>query len=264
MPSPFPGMNPYLEHSDFWAEVHHWLITLIAEALVPQVRPQYRVAIEKRIYEINQPYGDNPPLIGIPDVMVKRQSTDTDQKTSNVAVAPPVTQPVIVTVPMPDQIQQAYLEVREIATGQVITVIEILSPVNKRSGEGRENYQKKRQRILGSLTHLVEIDLLRGWQPMPILNHDFQTDYRILVSCSDLRPQANLYEFNLPDPIPAFSLPLRSQDQKPVLDLQELLHRLYDRAGYDFAIDYNQEIVPPLSDQNVSWVNTLLQDRELI
>ncbi len=83
---------------------------------------------------------------------------------------------------IPEKIKQAYLEVREIATRQVLTAIEILSPVKKRSGEGRITYLKKRQSILGSLTHLIEIDLLRGWQPMPIIDNSIQSDYRLLVS----------------------------------------------------------------------------------
>ena len=54
MPNPFPGMNPYLESPDFWPEVHHLLIGILQESLVPQLVPKYRVAIEKRIYEIKE------------------------------------------------------------------------------------------------------------------------------------------------------------------------------------------------------------------
>ena len=211
MSSPFPGMDPYLEHTDIWPEVHNRLIVAIADLLVPQVRPKYRVAIEKRIYEIGDRNGNHSLLVGIPDVAVTRKPKDPDSGQSNVAVAPPVTQPVTVNVPMPSKIKQAYLEVRDLATGKVVTAIEVLSPVNKRSGEGRETYLKKRQKVLGSSTHLVEIDLLRGWKPMPILE-DIQCDYRVLVSREDTRSQADLYGFNLQDTLPAFPLPLRSED----------------------------------------------------
>jgi hypothetical protein len=50
MPSPFPGLDPYLENPELWPEVHHRLITAIADAIGPSIRPKYRVAIEKRIY----------------------------------------------------------------------------------------------------------------------------------------------------------------------------------------------------------------------
>jgi len=83
MPSPFPGMNPYLEMREFWPEVHHLLISILAETLNPQVLPKYRVAIEKRVYQMN---GDDALFVGIPDVTVERQRTATNQSQSNVAV----------------------------------------------------------------------------------------------------------------------------------------------------------------------------------
>ena len=116
-------------------------------------------------------------------------------------------------VPVPTRIKQVYLEVRDMETGWVVTAIEILSPVNKRPGESRMSYLQKRQRILGSLTNLVEIDLLRGWQPMPTLDNDIEKDYRVLVSRGTLRPEAELYPFNLQDRLPSFPLPLRPEDK---------------------------------------------------
>ncbi|HBL10818.1 MAG TPA: hypothetical protein DD379_05330, partial [Cyanobacteria bacterium UBA11162] len=83
MPSPFPGMNPYLEHPELWAGVHHWLIIAMAELLVPQLRPKYRVAVEVRIYES---IGDKSLLVGIPDLTIKHQQSTTNQTPSNVAV----------------------------------------------------------------------------------------------------------------------------------------------------------------------------------
>ncbi|NET59617.1 MAG: DUF4058 family protein [Symploca sp. SIO2E6] len=256
MSSPFPGMDPYLEHPDFWAEVHSRLIVAIANFLVPRIRPKYRVAMEKRIYEASETDGNNLLVVGIPGTTTNRQPTNQDFQKSNLAVASPPLQPVTVTLPMPRLIKQAYLEVQELATGQVVTAIEILSPVNKRVGEERAMYLKKRQRILGSLTHLVEIDLLRGWHPMPTLKNDIQTDYRILVSREAYRPQADLYGFNLPEPIPKFSLPLRAEDLEPVVDLQALLNKIYDQGGYDYVIDYSRQPVPPLSQQDSEWLSS--------
>lgn len=267
MPSPFPGMNPYLEHPDVWPEVHNRLIVEVANALVPQVRPKYRVAIEKRIYEIN----DNPNtngssselLAGIPDVTVKRQQGDLNYQASAVAVASPTTQAMNVTVPLPEEIREAYLEVRELESGRVITVIEILSPANKRKGEGRETYIKKRQRVLGSLTHLVEIDLLRQWQPMPLLTPNIESDYRMLVSCHDTRPQAKLYAVNLRSPLPTFSLPLQPKDTEPTLDLQSLLHEVYHTAGFDYTTDYGRDPQPPLNQEDTAWAIAVLETQGL-
>jgi hypothetical protein len=102
------------------------------------------------------------------------------------------------------ELKERYLEVREAKTNVVIAVIEVLSPKNKRSGEGRESYLRKRQLILSSQSHLVEIDLLRAHEAMPMVDAEVATDYRILVSDSNQRPFANLYGFNLRDAIPQF------------------------------------------------------------
>ena len=165
-------------------------------------------------------------LVGIPDVMVQ-PPINAENSTTNVAILSPPAQPITVTVPIPETIRQSYLEVRKVGTNQVVTAIEILSPVNKRLGKGRETYEAKRQNVLGSFTHLVEIDLLRQWEPMPILEQNIQSRYRILVSRSDRRPLADLYAFNLPDGIPSFPLPLLSGDVEPIVDLKALLNRTY-------------------------------------
>jgi hypothetical protein len=251
MTFPFPGMNPYLENPEIWAEVHHWLITGIAELLVDQLRPKYRVAVEKRIY---QSIDDQSLLVGIPDVLVANNLSVPSQ----VAVATPATQPLTVDLPMPEEVRESYLEVREVGTGAVITTLEVLPPQNKRTGEGRVAYENKRQRILASRTHLVEIDLLRAGTPMAVLHLPTQTQYRIIVSRSDCRPRADLYAFNLPDPIPAFTLPLRSGDTEPLVPLQDILQNIYDRAGFDLAVDYSRSPIPPLTQAERDWIQPLL------
>ena len=260
MPSPFPGMNPYLEHPELWSEVHNRLAIAIAEAVGPQIRPKYRVAVEKRIY---QTIDEKSLLIGIPDVSVARNLTASTPTETAVAVAPPPTKPTTVTVPIPEEVRESYLEVREVGTGEVVTTIELLSPKNKRKGEGRKAYLSKRLQVLGSLTHLVEIDLLRAGKPMPIISPNIESRYRILVSRFNRRPQAELYAFNLADPLPTFPLPLREGDPEPIVDLPTILHGVYDRAGFDLAIDYNQDAVPALSDSEADWVDTLLREQSL-
>jgi hypothetical protein len=261
MPSPFPGMDPYLEHPDFWQETHNRLIVAIADSIMPQIRPKYEIAIDKRIYEITDPNDSNSEslLVGIPDVAIKHQSNTPNVPTSRSVTTVAIALPTTVKVPLPEKIKQAYLEVREIATKQVVTAIEILSPVNKRNGEGRITYLKKRQSILGSLTNLVEIDLLRSWESMPIINNSINSDYRVLVSRSDRRPFAELYAFNLRDSLPVFLLPLREEDIEPIVNLPELLTSVYDRAGYDYRIDYDRDPLPSLSKENQVWAKELLQ-----
>ncbi len=250
MPSPFPGMDPYLEQPSAWSNVHHRLITAIADDLAPQVLPKYQVLVEERIYQVET---QDSILVGAPDVLVQQLRPDTEA--SAVAVATPSAEPLSVTLTIPETVRQGYLEVREIATGQVITVIEVLSPVNKRPGKGRLDYENKRAMILSSSSNFVEIDLLRQGQPLPIQENFARSHYRILVSPEEKRPQADLYAFNLTDPIPCFTLPLRSGDRLPVLNLRQLLDGVYDRSGYGFVIDYAQPAVPPLAKGDAAWVN---------
>jgi hypothetical protein len=258
MPSPFPGMNPYLEHPERWPEVHHRLITAIAIALASPLRPKYRVAIEKRTYLSDS---EDFLLVGIPDVAVTTQKpVPTPYST---ATLPNPGKSVTVTLPIPEEIREGYLEIREVATGYVITAIELLSPTNKRPGKGRQTYEEKRSTVLSSPTHLVEIDLLRGGQAMPILSKIPQTDYSILVARRNHRPKAELYGFTLQQEIPPFQLPLLSGDQEPSVDLQQLLEEVYEQAGFDLAIDYNLEPLPPFPEKDKHWADTLLREKGL-
>ncbi len=144
-------------------------------------------------------------------------------------------------------------------TAEVITVLELLLPNNKRAGQGGNTYQTKRQQILGGSTHLVEIDLLPGGESMPILDNEIKSDYRILVSRSQLRPRAELYPFNLQESIPAFFSPLKKGDIEPLVDLQDVIQDFFDCASFDLAIDYNCEPVSPIQETDIIWVNELLK-----
>ncbi|MGI8503661.1 MAG: DUF4058 family protein [Hassallia sp.] len=255
MNSPFPGMNPYLENPLFWSEVHHRLIAVIADEIEPNIPPQYRVAIEQRTYLSDE---EDSILVGIPDVTIFSQQSN-QKEHSSTATQVYTTDGITVTIPMPENVTESYLEIREIDTGFVVTTIEILSPKNKKAGEGRKAYERKRKQVLASLTHLVEIDLLRNGRQMSLLGEVPATDYRIVVSQSETRPQAKLYGFSVREKIPTFVLPLQSGDRKVILDLQPLLNRIYARARYYLTIDYNQEPIPPLKAEDKAWVDTLLR-----
>lgn len=259
MPSPFPGMNPYLENPEFWPEMHHRLITAIADAIESNLSLKYRVAIEKRTYLSD---GEESVLVGIPDVSVLSKTSITAQ-TSLTTTLPAQGESVTVVLPMPETVRESYLEIREVATGYVVTVIELLSPSNKRAGMGREVYETKRREVLSSPTHLVEIDLLRSGKPMQILSETQQTDYRILVCRGNRRPLAQLYAFSVRQEIPSFPLPLQTEDTEPMVDLQSLIVRVYARARYDLAVDYNLEPVPPLNEEDRAWAAALLKEKGL-
>ena len=129
-----------LEYPELWRERHNLLISEIFRFLSPQLRPKYLVSLDVRIYETAD---DDLSVICIPHVTVMQPQTATETTASNIAVAPPTTQPLTVIISMPYTVREGYLEIRERETKELITVIEILSPPNKRTGKGRQMYEEK-------------------------------------------------------------------------------------------------------------------------
>jgi hypothetical protein len=254
MTSPFPGMDPYLEQPIFWSSFHFRLIGAIAAAITPQLSDQYYIEVETRTY---QSEGDNSVLIGIPDAAIlNRQTAERllQEKPSETAVAL-LTSPERVMLPMIEEVKERYLEIRDIETDAVITVIEVLSPKNKQAGEGRDAYEKKRRYILESATHLIEIDLLRAGKAMPIASTQGPKAYRILVSRSPQRPAADLYALTVQTPLPTISIPLKPADNDLILNMQTLFQQIYIDARYKMRIDYTQSVPPPaLSPEDQRWL----------
>lgn len=140
-------------------------------------------------------------------------------------------------------------------------MLELLSPTNKLTRDGRRQYMRKRLQILGSATHFIEIDLLRAGEPLPFTvdNGDTRSDYRIIVSRAPDRPQAAVYLCTMRDPIPDIPVPLQPGDAEPSVALNRLVHEVYDRAGYDLTLDYQQAPPPPqMSGQDLQWRQQLL------
>jgi hypothetical protein len=246
-------MDPYLEQPGIWQQVHADLIVDIRRFLTPRVRPRYYVAIEHMTYLTVLPLSEQ--RTGVPDVLVvsaQEQASLSPSETTVMAV-----QPIVAELPQPTEVHHRYLEIRDTDAHAVITTIEILSPANKMGREGRRQYEEKRLKVLGSLTNLVEIDLLRSGEPLPmrIAQHN---DYRVVVSRSQQRPCADVYLFSVRQPIPDIPIPLRPDEAEPVVPLNRLLHDLYDQGSYDLMIDYSQPPTPPLSEPDAVWAAGLL------
>ncbi len=242
----FPGMNPDLENPELWSEVHFGIIGVLARSLNAVITPKYRAAVEQGVYT-------DSLLVGIPDVSVFQRGTET---TASQSVTATLSAPLVVTVPVVEETRERFLEIRDVGTGTVVTVVEVLSPKNKRPGEGKLKYDAKRQAILNSATHLVEIDLLRTGAPK-LMAGGIPSDYRILVSRGDRRPAAELYPFNVRDPLPRFLLPLRPGDQEPVIDMPSVLAQVDQEAALALAINYAIQPTPPLPEADFQWVQTL-------
>ncbi len=259
MPTPFPGMDPYLERPGIWQQVHADLIVDIRRFLTPRVRPRYYVAIEQHTYLTILPPLDS--RVGVPDVLVVSSPDDAaPAASSTVSMSSSSVYPIVAELPQPEEVHHRYLEIRDTETHVVITTLEILSPANKVGHEGRQKYEDKRLKLLSSLTNLVEIDLLRTGEPLPmyISQHN---DYRMIVSRHHQRPRADVYLFSVRQPIPDIPIPLQPGETEPILHLNRLLHDLYDQGSYDLMIDYHQPPVPPLNEQDKTWAQGFLETR---
>jgi hypothetical protein len=250
-------MDPYLEHPALWPDVHNRLIAALADDLSERVAPRYYVGLERRTYLLK---ADDLVFVGRPDLAVAPASD-----IPVLAPQPTATSTLVleVDVPMQDEVSENFLEIHKVKTGKWITIVELLSPVNKLHKQGREEYERKREYVFRSWTSLVEIDLLRAGEPMPVIGAQVKSDYRILVSLGSQRPRAALMAFTLRQPIPVFTLPLLPGDEAPEVTLNRILHDLYRRARFDLRLDYTQPPVPPLSDADRLWAHELIEASEL-
>jgi hypothetical protein len=118
---------------------------------------------------------------------------------------------------------------------------------------------QKRLEIFSTYTHLVEIDFLRAWQPMPFAGTAKASHYRILIRRGEEGSRARLYPFNVQDAIPLFPLPLQAGDAEPVIDLGELIKQTYREARYGLRLDYSQPPTPALAEVDAKWAAQILQ-----
>ncbi len=265
MPSPFPGMDPYLERRSVWNDVHDTLIVAIRDAIVPQVAPAYYTAIEGHTYiaEVDEEsLSWREKFVGRPDVAVVTASEEAEPFGEGATATAVAIAPQMVTLPEYEEVREGYLEIRDAQTHRVVTVIGVLSPSNKSPGERRDEYETKRRRVLATLTNLVEIDLLRGWEPME-MQPPPKSHYRILVRAGWERPQARLYAFSVRDAIPDVKVLLRQGEKEVSLSLGKLLSEIYDRARYDIRLNYREQPVPPLSAEDAAWADELLRGKGL-
>lgn len=264
MPSPFPGMDPYLEDPRTWPDLRHELISEIRAQLTAQLRPKYVARIEERVYISDD--RDPGRKVIVPDVHVAPRSESPIASAASAAESSTVAvvEPIVRTTLIDDEIHEAYVTLFDAAAREVIAVIEVLSPTNKFPGsEGRKSYLQKRHDVMRSTTHLVEIDLLRAGDRIPVEPGLPDCEYLLHVSRNGERPQAKLWAVRLDQRLPELRIPLRTDDEDARLDLQAVLNSVYDRAAYDLIADYSREAVPPLSAEWSEWAQNRLAEKGL-
>lgn len=255
MPSLFPGMDPFIERQK-WRDFHSTFIPNIKIALTAVVRPRYVVDIEENVYLARED-GDLLRIIA-PDLAVKQSDGWLETTDGAVAVE---TEPALLTLPAIDPVEEIYLTIRSRENDVVVTVIELLSPTNKLSRDGRTEYLNKRNTVLHSEANLVEIDLLRGGKRLPTVEPLPKGDYYAFVTRAERRPTVEVYSWPLERRLPKIPIPLAEGDPDVSLDLQAVFDTTYDRSGYDYALNYQKSVEPALSESELAWVSAMLAKR---
>jgi Protein of unknown function (DUF4058) len=252
MPSPFPGMDPFVESPTHWSDFHPTFIGALREAINRVLPPGYRARLDERVMMIN-PEMAPPARKVMPDVLVTSNPSMGGSKglSGGALTLDPTT---IENVELSDPVTETFIEIVRLPEHDAITMVELLSPTNK-YGEGRGIYLDKRQRLLRSPVNMVEIDLIRAG-PRLELGRPLPPDhYYCFVSRGDRRPWCDVFHWSMRNKLPPIPIPLRSGDADVVVDLEEPFAVAFERGGYDQFIDYSQPVPPPaLSDKDANWV----------
>ena len=256
MPSPFPGMDPYIESPELWSDFHSNLASAIQAQLNRFIQPRYFARLTPyvtyEVIEIGEVRGVRP------DVGVWQTQPPPESAPADVATITPAA--VESAVPLEIPLSLYRIEIHTTAAQQLVMVIEVLSPVNKRpSHDAYQAYQRRRRDLLRSEVHLLEIDLLRGGERPPLERPVPPAPYYIVLSRAERRPTVEVWPIQLADRLPVLPVPLVKPDPDVPLDMGEVVAGVYERGAYAQQIDYTQPPLPPLFSRDESaWLETLL------
>jgi hypothetical protein len=273
MPSPFPGMDPYLEAPEIWPDLHDALASALRGRLNAILPAPYYARREARpeVGIVDAPDNTGQRRI-VPEVAVVRRGEDAK------AAAAVLDEPRVVSesfdVFLQDEpYEHPFLEIRDPTQGhKLITLIEILSPSNKRPGRDRRSYVRKQDEVLQSDVNLIEIDLLRdGEWVLPRMELEAWLDqrkprpaYLVWINRAGERDRFQVFPFGLRDPLPCVPVPLKPGQSEPSLDLQRVFTQAYESGPYlRGAVDYTKPPVPPLVGDDATWAEQLLRDAGL-
>ena len=261
MPSPFPGMDPYIEARREWPDFHNDLAAEIRAQLNAMLQiDYYATTVVHTAYDVIEIAQRDSRSIS-PDVSVWHTNPSFPASSAVAVIDPPSVQS---QMPLEVEMRIANVEVRKTGTDKLVTAIEILSPVNKRSGPQREKYLRKRQALFRSDVHIMEIDLLRSGQRSPLAVTPPAAPYYVTLGRARNRPRVDVWSIQLDERLPRLPVPLLSPDPDIALDLGAIVREVYERGAYARRLDYAQPVPPPeLTVEQQKWVAQLLaQSRE--
>lgn len=245
----FPGMNPYLEGYLF-QDLHSALASRIRAILTPLLRPRYAARLEVSTVQYTS-LGEDLGIV-YPDVEVVKTPNLAELSAQPTAIFTPAT----LTLPPPVTLRIPTVEVREATGSRLVTCIEILSYANKRQS-GFEQYRQKRERLMRTGVHLVEIDLIR--RGIRVLSESPIPKSHYCISVSRAGERVDVWAIQMQEELPTIPIPLLAPDADVPLDLSRAIHLVYEEADYDLTIDYSRKPPPPaLSDVEQQWLKTVI------
>jgi hypothetical protein len=236
-------MDPFIE-GNLWTTFHSQMAAEIARQLTPQVAPRYEAHAETRdIYDTGE---DLEALIESPDPGV---SVLDDGRT-----------PLEIPTGLPERVPHYWVEIREPENRRLLTLIEILSPANKR-GEARQDYLEKRNSVLRSSANLLEIDLVRQGRRLPAGRPLPDAAYFVFLSRAARRPRMQIWPIPLDRVLPPVPVPLLNDDRDLQLDLQAAFNQVYDVSRYDLLLDYTKAPEVAVPGSATEWLRKVLRSR---
>jgi uncharacterized protein DUF4058 len=253
MPSPFPGMDPYIESCGLWPDFHASLIVTMRAALNARLPERYTAGVELHVW-IHEPDAAPRTQLRAPDVHVAYQGGPKGR----VAVAP-----ATVVLPLTESETQRFIQIVDQENQRVVTAFELLSPSNKAAGPDREAYLNKRNEFLNAGVSLVEIDLLRGGPRLPLGDSPPEVAaYYVLVCRAWERPRAGFWNVGLRDPLPDIPVPLDPDVAEVLFPLRPCIDRVYEEARYASRLRYDESVKPRLRKPDAAWVRQILAARQ--
>lgn len=265
MAGPFPGMDPYLEHQAAWPDFHNRLISEICNELGVRLPGTYIARVDESIEVVT--CEAEPPRSFRSDVLVARFEGDVTRPNLESASGLTATlEPMLAEIVHrdPEEIRLTWVEVRSLPDLELVTSVEVLSPINK-AWQGRQAYLDKRDNLHASRVNLVEIDLLLGGAPLPMKPRIEPGAFYAIVARGVRLPMAEVYRWGVCDPLPRIPIPLREPDPDILIDLASLVGRVYELGRYGRTLRHDRPLpeTTPLSPEDRTWVeqaNWLAED----
>ena len=254
MPSPFPGIDPYLESQGLWPDFHARFIPALCDAINEQLPDSYVALIDERMNLVNLPEGE--ARLFRPDVSVLSRGESHAQAASARGQGTLALEPVTIALKYLEEFREIFIEILHRPDQKVVTVLELLSPSNK-SGDSRRDYLSRRNSLMGLEVHLVELDFLVGGHRLPMEQPLPSGDFYALIARAGNRPDCSVFAWKVRDPLPSIPIPLLAPDPDLVADLSPLFASVYERARYARSLDYRTPLRVPLEPEDRTWAEGL-------